>query len=146
MRVMEPVRTSGALLKTKRVFIVDDQEDTRDLYAEVLRIEGFVVDTAPDAEDALGKIEETPPDVVVADYMLSNINGFEFCRMLKANVKTDAIPVIIVTGFDGPAWEEEAKRAGASQFLNKPLLPNDLVSAIRTLVSKPLKGDAGASA
>jgi CheY-like chemotaxis protein len=126
-----------------KVFVVDDEEDTRELYAVVLRHEGFVVATARGTEEALRVIDRLYPDVIVADYALPGADGFELCRRLKANPLTREIPLIIVTGYCGPAWQEQARQAGASRFLSKPLLPDDLVAAVRDALSAT--GDAGAT-
>ena len=131
---------SGALPILVRVLVVDDHEDTRDLYANVLRRGGFPVDTAGDAEDALRQIAARRPEIVVADYSLPQKDGFDLCRMLKSNADTRAIRVIIVTGYSGPTWEATALEVGAARFLIKPLLPDDLLSAVRELLTK---GSAG---
>jgi CheY-like chemotaxis protein len=124
------------LTRVGRAVVVDDDDDTRDLYAEALRIEGFEVEPAADAVEALRAIAGTHTDIVIADYSISQIDGFELCRMLKANPKTDSIPVILVTGYSGPTWESRALASGAVRFLTKPLDPNKLVAVIREELSR----------
>jgi DNA-binding response OmpR family regulator len=126
-----PIRESVTRTRVARVVLVDDDEDTREMYAEALRSEGFDVDATADADAALCSIASTRPDIVVADYSLPGTDGFELCRLLKANPETESVPVILITGYSGPSWESRALEVGAVRFLTKPLDPHGLVEALR---------------
>jgi DNA-binding response OmpR family regulator len=130
-RTMDPGRRSVTRTRVGRVVLVDDDEDTREMYAEALRADGFDVEPTQDADAALLAIASMHPDIVVADYSLPGTDGFELCRLLKANPETESIPVILITGYSGPTWESRAREAGAIRFLTKPLDPNGLVVALR---------------
>jgi DNA-binding response OmpR family regulator len=128
-------RASRTQVGAGRVVLVDDDADTCDLYAEALRIDGFVVDLASDALGALRQIDAAHPDVIVSDVSLPGIDGLEFCQSLKSSAKTKAIPVVLVSGYSGANWEMRALEAGAARLLTKPLLPETLLEVVRDVLA-----------
>ena len=111
------------------VLLVEDHTDSRQMYAEFLRLQ-FVVFEAGDGVSALEVMEGTLPDVVVTDLALPRMDGYELVRRMKADDRLRDIPVIALSGFSGAEHEERARTAGSSVVLRKPCLPDDLALAI----------------
>lgn len=111
------------------VLLVEDHADSRQMYAEFLRMQ-FIVVEAGDGVNALEVMEETRPDVVVTDLALPRMDGFELVRRMKADERLRDVPVIALSGFSGRDHEERARQAGTSVVLQKPCLPDDLAEAI----------------
>ena len=119
------------------LLIVEDHRHTRELYAEYMAFHGLEVATAADGHSALAQALADPPDVIVLDLMLPGIDGWETLRRLKADPRTAAIPVIVVTAHElrtllGPA----AEAAGADAFLVKPCLPERLAREVQRLLDR----------
>jgi CheY-like chemotaxis protein len=111
-----------------------------------LQASGFDVASAVDASEALTKIAQLLPDVVIADVGLPGTDGFALCRQIKDDDRTAAIPVIGVSGYSFEDRDERARRAGFDTLILKPCLPDDLVAQITTTVEKTRQscGDAAA--
>ena len=111
------------------VLLVEDHTDSREMYAEFLRMQFTVVEAA-DGVNALEVMAETCPDVVVTDLTLPRMDGFELLKRMKADARLKDVPVIALSGFSGADHEERARQAGSSLVLQKPCLPDDLARAI----------------
>lgn len=112
------------------VLLVDDYADAREMYAEFLEISGYRVIQAADGEEALAKVAESPPDVVLMDLSLPGVDGREATRRLKASPATSSIPVVILSGMPS----EYARSTGADAVLTKPCAPDALVAEIQRLL------------
>ncbi|MEW6322097.1 MAG: response regulator [Acidobacteriota bacterium] len=113
------------------VLVVDDYADTRELYAESLRVQGFRVAEARTGEEAVARARELQPDAVLMDLSLPGLDGWEATRRLKTDDATRHIPVVAVTGHDSPAAGAEARAAGCAAVVLKPALPDAVIAAIR---------------
>src|SRR5881396_4169606 len=114
-----------------RVLIADDAGDQRALYVAPLALPGFVVDEAADGGEVIDIVARQRPDAIVLDLVMPVLDGLEVCRRLKANDRTAAIPIIILTGNTLPGVRETVERAGADTFLARPCSPETLVAAIQ---------------
>jgi two-component system cell cycle response regulator len=119
---------------TARILIVDDVPANVKLMADRLTADYFDVVTAPDGLQALKILETTPCDIILLDVMMPHIDGFEVCRRIKANAKTQHIPVVMVTALDQPADRVTGLEAGADDFLTKPISDIALITRVRSLV------------
>lgn len=118
------------------VLVVEDDESLRTLMEYNFDKEGFGVVVARDGEEALLKIEESRPDLVVLDWMLPNVSGIEVCRRLRARPVTQGLPIIMLT-----ARAEEADRVrgldtGADDYVVKPFSMEELVARIRAVLRR----------
>jgi two-component system, OmpR family, alkaline phosphatase synthesis response regulator PhoP len=125
---------------TKRVLIVEDDPDIAQLVARYLDKAGFTTERAASGREALQRIAAKPPDVLVLDLMLPQVDGLEVCRVVRANDATAAIPIIMLT-----ARAEESERIvglelGADDYLTKPFSPNELVARVRALLRRADRG------
>jgi len=109
------------------VLIVDDEEPNRTLLRDLLEARGYEVAEAENGARALQKISKRPPDVILLDLMMPEMDGFEVCRRLKRDAKTAPIPILMVTALSERKDRLTAIAAGANDFLNKPI---DLQDAI----------------
>ncbi len=123
----------------KRVLVVDDFDDAREMYAEYLEFVGFEVDTARNGMEAVAKASEGEPDIILMDLSLPIMDGWEATRRIKQDARTRNIPVMALTGHVLAGNAEHARDAGADAFVAKPCLPQDLEDKIRNML-KPSKG------
>jgi putative two-component system response regulator len=118
-----------------RVLVVDDDDGVRRLFTKLLTQEGYRVDVAGDGLEALDRVAETPPDVVLLDVTMPGLDGFEVCRRLKHDPDTRLTPVILITGLGDNAQRVEGRRTGADDFLNKPVDPQELLARVAAVAS-----------
>jgi diguanylate cyclase (GGDEF)-like protein len=114
-----------------RILIVDDVPANIQTLYEVIQEEGEVF-LAVSGRQALTFCADTPPDLVLLDVMMPEMDGYEVCRRLKADPDLAAIPVIFVTGKDTPADELRALEAGGVDFITKPVVPAVARARVRT--------------
>jgi two-component system, cell cycle response regulator DivK len=119
-----------------RVLLVDDYPDAREMYAEYLDFSGFEVIEAANGMEALQRAADTQPDIVLMDLSLPVMDGWEATRRLKADKRTEHIPVVALTGHALAGISEGAKKAGCDAFVTKPCLPEDLVKEIRKVLDQ----------
>jgi two-component system, cell cycle response regulator DivK len=117
------------------VLVVDDNDDTRTMYAALLSTWGFRVQVAADGAQALAAADERP-DVIVMDLAMPGLNGWEATRRLKSAERTKDIPVIVLTAHALDHYREVAVAAGCDAFLSKPCTIEELVAAIRTVLAR----------
>jgi DNA-binding response OmpR family regulator len=121
---------------TKTILIVDDDRAVADTFARMLKLEGYNVTTAVNAEAGLEIAERVVPNAIILDLRMPIVNGVQFLRRIRANPQLVEVPVAIVTGdyFLGETTAAELKSLGASVRF-KPLWLEDLVALARTLVA-----------
>ena len=103
------------------VLVVDDEEANRMLLRDPLEVHGYEIIEAENGEQALQKVEQRPPDVILLDVMMPQMDGFEVCRRLKKEARTAHIPILIVTALSERMERMMGIAAGASDFLSKPV-------------------------
>jgi CheY-like chemotaxis protein len=121
---------------TSRILLADDSPHAQRMGERILREEGFEVVSALDGEAALAQMDETEPDVVLADVFLPGMSGYELCRWIKTSERHKHAGVILIAGLLEPVDEEEARRAGCDGVLKKPFEASAILDAIRPLVDK----------
>ncbi|MGH6734738.1 MAG: PleD family two-component system response regulator [Methyloceanibacter sp.] len=126
---------------TARVLVVDDVDANVKLLEARLTAEYFEVRTARSGAEALQICTRDGTDVVLLDVMMPGMDGFEVCRRLKAEPRTQHIPVIIVTALDQPADRVKGLEAGADDFLTKPVDDLALVTRVKNLARLKLLTD-----
>ncbi|MEZ2130302.1 MULTISPECIES: PleD family two-component system response regulator [unclassified Sinorhizobium] len=119
---------------TARILVVDDIPANVKVLEARLLAEYFDVLTASDGFEALAICDRHQVDLVLLDIMMPGMDGFEVCERLKDNPKTSHIPVVIVTALDQPADRIRGLKAGADDFLTKPVNDLQLVSRVKSLV------------
>jgi two-component system, cell cycle response regulator DivK len=128
-------------MKKPHILIVDDFEDSREMYGVVLSEEGFQVDSAADGREGLDKAARLSPDVILMDLSLPDIDGWEAIRRLKQGEQTKHIPVVLLTAYDLPPTPV----AGCDGVLIKPCRPDKMVAEIRRLLGPASRPGASKS-
>lgn len=118
-----------------RILIVDDDRMLRMLIVHQLSPLGYQVDEAENGQDALGRISDTRPDLVVLDGNMPVMDGAETLRRLKSSPVTRDIPVLMLTARRGENAAAEALELGAAGYLAKPFKPGDLVVEIERMAT-----------
>src|SRR5436309_1306040 len=126
---------------TARVLVVDDIPSNVKLLEAKLSAEYFEVASAYNGLEALAKIDEQHPDIVLLDVMMPGMDGFEVCRRIKQNPRTAHLPVVMVTALDQPADRVAGLEAGADDFLTKPVDDAALFARVRSLVRLKMMTD-----
>ncbi|ANL46361.1 response regulator PleD [Rhizobium phaseoli] len=119
---------------TARILVVDDIPANVKLLEARLLAEYFDVMTAADGHEALAICERNQVDLILLDIMMPGIDGFEVCERLKVSQKTAHIPVVMVTALDQPADRVRGLKAGADDFLTKPVNDLQLISRVKSLL------------
>jgi CheY-like chemotaxis protein len=130
-----PPSRKGATEK-KKLLLVEDYEDAREMYQEYLEFSGYEVEVAKDGAEAVARAQASHPDLILMDMSLPLVSGWEATRLLKGDVKTADIPVIALTGHVLADHSAKAKEAGCDEFLGKPALPQDVAQSVRDLLAK----------
>jgi len=114
-----------------RVLVVDDEETILELIAYNLQKEGFQVETATDGREALEKAARHPPDLLVLDWMLPEVDGLEVCRLLRGDPKTMGLPVIMLTARGEEVDKVLGLELGANDYMTKPFSMRELLARIK---------------
>lgn len=118
----------------KRVLIVDDIPEQRDIYSALLRFHGYEVLEARDGREAIATAGEARPDVIVMDVVLPHLDGWAATEHLKADSGTSEMPVIVLTANARDTDRERSCAAGADVHLSKPCDPNQVLHEIQRLI------------
>jgi two-component system cell cycle response regulator len=119
---------------TARVLVVDDIPANVKLLEARLSAEYFEVLTATSGQEALGVVEAEMPDIVLLDVMMPGMDGFEVCRRIKRDPRTQHIPIVMVTALDQVSDRVKGLEAGADDFLTKPVSDIALITRVKSLV------------
>jgi two-component system phosphate regulon response regulator PhoB len=121
--------------RKQTILVVEDDEDLRRLFRTALTIAGYTVEEAGDGLEALHKIDQAPPDLVVLDLMLPHVSGVAVRQEIAAHVLTRQIPVVITTGLTLDVGAIEA-----DCVLRKPVSPDRLLAAVQDCLGRGTSG------
>ena len=133
MSDLAPQATLAAAEAPFRVLVVDDDPDMAAFLARLLESEGLTAETVHGGDAAMVYVMATPPDLVLLDVMMPGTDGFVICERLKADPATAMIPVVLVTALEDQQSRVRGIRAGADDFLSKPIHREELVARVKTL-------------
>lgn len=120
----------------KRLLVVEDNHRLLRVITVYLEKAGFEVMTARDGGDALVRLAETIPDLIVSDIMMPGVDGFAFAASVRSNARTDLIPIIFLTAKDTRADRIAGFKSGVDAYLVKPFEPEELVAVIENILSR----------
>ena len=123
----------GILQKT--VVVVEDQPDAAEMFAEMMRVNGFRVVKSYSSGPAINMIANEMPDVVILDVMMPDVSGLEVLKFMRSEPQLAKIPVIVVSAKSLPADIKTGMDAGASAYLTKPVGFLDLKQAVERVVA-----------
>lgn len=121
-----------------RVFILEDEPDMIRIATDLLQGDGFFVTSAVNPIDALSKIRLNPPDLLILDIRLPDMNGYEVCKQLKADPKTAHIPVIMVSAKVEETDVVVGLEVGAEDYICKPFRSRELLARVRAVLRRQL--------
>jgi two-component system cell cycle response regulator DivK len=121
-------------MTSKRILVVEDVEDNRQIMHDLLTSCGYEFLEARDGEAALAAALAHRPDLIMMDIQLPLLDGYEVTRRIKADEALRHIPVIAVTSYALSGDEEKARAAGCDAYVTKPYSPRQLLAAIRTFL------------
>jgi two-component system cell cycle response regulator DivK len=120
---------------TKRILVVEDQEDNRQILRDLLSNVGYEMIEAEDGVQAIEQATKHRPDLILMDIQLPLMDGYEATRRIKANPDLKSIPIIVVTSYALSGDEEKAREAGCDAYVAKPYSPRALLAKIREYLS-----------
>ena len=121
---------------TKRILVVEDQEDLRGVLRDLLSGSGFGVVGAADGQDGINKAKSERPDLILMDIQLPVLDGYEATRQIKADPSLANTPIIAVSSFAMKGDEEKARGAGCDHYVTKPYSPLQLLRTIRGVLGE----------
>lgn len=122
-------------MATRRVIIVDDDRDFREMLKLRLQQEGLEVSVASNGLRLLSSLRVDRPDLILLDVMMSWLNGFELCQALKKNPEYAGIPVFFISALTSAEDKARGYEAGCSEYFTKPLDLNQLVNHIHQAIA-----------
>ena len=121
---------------TLLALVVDDDRDTRELYAQYLILKNWRVEEAADGREALAKALSSRPDVIITETRLPGLSGFDLCELLRQDRATRRTPILAVTGDAQRSTADRAAASGVDAVLVKPCLPETLLAEIQRVREK----------
>ncbi len=116
---------------TKRILIVEDQEDNRMILRDVLSTAGYHLIEALNGEDGVKLAQSERPDLILMDIQLPVMDGYEATRRIRQVAALKSIPIIAVTSYALSGDEEKARAAGCDGYVAKPFSPRELLARVR---------------
>lgn len=114
-----------------KILVIDDDMQMLELLGQLLEREGYNIQCAESAEDALMAVDRHTPDLIVIDAVLPGADGLALCRQLRRNPKTKNQPILVITGHDSPFDVTDALNAGADDYILKPFALRELTARLR---------------
>jgi two-component system, cell cycle response regulator DivK len=119
---------------SRRILVVEDQEDLRGVLRDLLTGSGYTVIEAADGEAGVAKAKSDHPDLILMDIQMPVIDGYEATRRIKADPALKPTPVIAVSSFAMKGDEEKARTAGCDHYVTKPYSPMQLLRLVRSFI------------
>jgi two-component system cell cycle response regulator DivK len=116
---------------TKRILVVEDHEDNRQMLRDLLTSAGFEMVEAVTGTDGVAMAKAQKPDLILMDIQLPGINGYEAARQIKADAALKSVPIIAVTSYALSGDAAKAFAAGCAAYVTKPYSPRQLLARIR---------------
>ena len=126
--------STESCVHTSHILIVDDELRNRELLEVMLQPEGYVLATAGSGEEALEMVARQPPDLVLLDVMMPGMDGYQVATRIKGNAATNGVFIVLLTALDDRNSRAHGLRAGAEDFLTKPVNRAELVERVGTLL------------
>jgi len=119
-----------------QILVVEDEPPLVEVLRYNLEKEGYLVNVAEDGAQALNKVHETPPDLVILDWMLPELSGIEVCRQLREDPDSRDVPVIMLTARGEEADRVKGLASGADDYVVKPFSPAELLARVRAVLRR----------
>ena len=116
---------------SKRILIVEDQEDNRMIMRDVLSAAGYELIEAVNGKDGISRAQSDRPDLILMDIQMPVLDGYEATRQIKADPNLKSTPIIAVTSYALSGDEAKARAAGCDGYVSKPFSPRQLLARVR---------------
>ena len=126
---------------SKKIVVVDDDEHIRNLLVDLLERENYMVISCADTEDGYKRIVKSQPDLVILDVKMPRIGGIELCRLLRHDVQTKSIPVIMLTVESSETDKVIGLEVGADDYITKPFSNRELTARVKSLLRRVNRSD-----
>ena len=123
-------------IKEEEILIIEDDQDIAQLLTHELHRFHYSVRIAPDGQKGLAKARQQPPELIILDLMLPELDGWQVCRLIKTDPKTKAIPILILTALGEEADRIRGLESGADDYLVKPFSLKELMARVRALLRR----------
>ncbi|MGC1454220.1 MAG: response regulator [Nitrospirota bacterium] len=121
-------------MKQKKILIADDNDNIREALTSILEDEGYALWIAKDGEEALRKIREISPDIVILDVMMPKVTGYDVCRTIKTDPDLKKIFVLMLSAKGQAIEQERGRESGADEYMVKPFSPSEVLARINKIV------------
>jgi two-component system cell cycle response regulator DivK len=118
----------------KKILVVEDTEDNRQILRDLLDMAGYEMVEAHDGADGVAKAAEHKPDLILMDIQMPVMDGYEATRRIKANPELKAIPIVAVTSYALSGDEEKTRAAGCDAYIAKPYSPRQMLAKVREIL------------
>ncbi len=119
---------------SKRILVVEDQKDDRQIIRDVLASTDYEITEAEDGEQALAAVAKARPDLILMEIQPPKMDGYETVRRIRTDPALLSIPIIAITAYAPNGEEQKAREAGCDDFVPKPYSPHQLLAKIRDYV------------
>jgi len=116
---------------TKRILIIEDQDDNRKIMRDLLNTAGYKLIEAVDGEEGVKLAQIERPDLILMDIQLPILDGYEATRRIRASAELKSIPIIAVTSYALSGDDAKARAAGCDSYVAKPFSPRELLAKVR---------------
>ena len=120
----------------KRLLVVDDEPNLLRAVAAVLRAEGYEVVTARNGREALVRVAESVPDLIISDIRMPGMDGYQLAGQLRSSQRTALVPLVFLTAKDETADRVEGFRSGVDAYITKPFEPDELIAVIHNILNR----------
>ena len=121
---------------TKRILVIEDQEDLRGVLRDLFTNSGYTVIEAVDGAAGVARAKSDRPDIILMDIQMPIIDGYEATRQIKADPNLTSVPIVAVSSFAMKGDEEKARAAGCDDYVTKPYSPVQLLRLVRGYLAK----------
>lgn len=119
---------------SKKILIVEDTEDNRQILRDLLGMAGYTLFEARDGAEGVARAAEHRPDLILMDIQMPVMDGYEATRRIKANPELKAIPIVAVTSYALSGDEQKTRDAGCDAYIAKPYSPRQMLAKVRELI------------
>ena len=121
-------------MTNKKILVVEDTEDNRQILRDLLGMAGYDMIEAHDGAEGVSQATEHKPDLILMDIQMPVMDGYEATRRIKADPELKAIPIVAVTSYALSGDEEKARAAGCDAYIAKPYSPRQMLAKVRQIL------------
>ena len=125
---------------TPHILVVEDEPELLQALRIRLIASGFSCETAENGKEGLTKLSTCQPDLIIADLLMPEMDGYEMCQRLKSDARTASIPVVVLTAVPERGLERQVYHLGAASIMHKPFESGELIATVRDVLATTTRG------